>query len=64
MSPTRPPRQKAPPLTCDCHFHIFGPYDKYPLSAGRTYDPPPALVPDAATRQRVLVDNPAKLYGF
>jgi predicted TIM-barrel fold metal-dependent hydrolase len=46
MSPTRPPKQKAPPLTCDCHFHVFGPYDKYPLSAGRTYDPPPALVPD------------------
>jgi predicted TIM-barrel fold metal-dependent hydrolase len=45
-SPTRPPKQKAPALTCDCHFHIFGPYDRYPLSAGRTYNPPPALVPD------------------
>src|SRR5258708_36682737 len=44
-SPTRPPKQKAPALTCDCHFHIFGPYDRFPLSAGRTYDPPPALVP-------------------
>ena len=44
-SATRPPTQMAPALTCDCHFHIFGPYDKYPLSAGRTYDPPPALVP-------------------
>ena len=46
MIPTRAPKQKAPPLTCDCHFHIFGPYDQFPLSAGRTYDPPPALVPD------------------
>jgi predicted TIM-barrel fold metal-dependent hydrolase len=46
MSPTRPPQQKPPAQTCDCHFHIFGPYDKYPLSAGRTYDPPAALVPD------------------
>jgi predicted TIM-barrel fold metal-dependent hydrolase len=46
MSATRPPKQKAPALTCDCHFHIFGPYNKYPLSAGRTYDPPPALVSD------------------
>ena len=45
MSTTRPPRQKAPPLTCDCHFHIFGPYDRYPLDAGRTYTPPAALVP-------------------
>ncbi len=46
MDLTRPPKQQAPALTCDCHFHIFGPYDKYPLSAGRTYDPPPALVAD------------------
>src|SRR5258708_22396519 len=45
-SPTRPPKQQAPALTCDCHFHIFGPYDQFPLSAGRTYNPPPALVPD------------------
>lgn len=46
MSATRPPKQKAPPLTCDSHFHIFGPYDRYPLSAGRGYNPPEALVPD------------------
>jgi predicted TIM-barrel fold metal-dependent hydrolase len=46
MSTTRPPKQKAPPLTCDCHFHIFGPYDRFPLSAGRTYNPPPALMPE------------------
>jgi len=43
---TRPPRQKAPALTCDCHFHIFGPYGTYPLSPGRTYSPSEALVPD------------------
>lgn len=46
MSATRPPKQKAPALTCDSHFHIFGPYDRFPLSATRTYDPPPALVPE------------------
>lgn len=40
------PREKAPALTCDCHFHIFGPYDRFPLSPGRTYDPPESLVPD------------------
>jgi len=45
MSTTRAPKQKAPALTVDCHFHIFGPYDRYPLSPGRTYDPPEALVP-------------------
>ncbi|MDR3536039.1 MAG: amidohydrolase family protein [Acetobacteraceae bacterium] len=46
MSTTRAPKQKAPPLTVDCHFHIFGPYDRFPLDAGRTYTPPAALVPD------------------
>ncbi len=45
MSTTRPPQQQAPALTCDCHFHIFGPYDRFPLDAGRTYTPPAALVP-------------------
>src|ERR1700691_1290471 len=45
-SPTRPPKLRAPALTCDCHFHIFGPYGQFPLSSGRTYNPPPALVPD------------------
>jgi predicted TIM-barrel fold metal-dependent hydrolase len=38
----RAPRRRAPALSCDCHFHIFGPYDRYPLSAGRTYTPPEA----------------------
>ncbi len=45
MSTTRPPQQ-APALTCDCHFHIFGPYHRFPPHAGRTYTPPVALVPD------------------
>jgi predicted TIM-barrel fold metal-dependent hydrolase len=52
---------KAPPLTCDSHFHIFGPYDRFPLDAGKRYDPPPALVPqylemaDALGIQRMVV---------
>jgi predicted TIM-barrel fold metal-dependent hydrolase len=43
---THPPKQKAPPLSCDCHFHIFGPFGRYPLSTGRTYTPQEALVPE------------------
>ncbi|WP_198374119.1 amidohydrolase family protein [Neoroseomonas rubea] len=39
------PSWKAPPLSCDCHFHIFGPYDRFPLDAGRHYDPQAALIP-------------------
>nr|WP_294505826.1 amidohydrolase family protein [uncultured Rhodopila sp.] len=41
---TRPPGQKAPPLSTDCHFHIFGPFDRFPMSPGRHYTPPEALV--------------------
>jgi predicted TIM-barrel fold metal-dependent hydrolase len=62
------PRQKAPPLSCDCHFHIFGPFDAYPLSEGRTYTPPAALVPtylDIAETigiQRMVIVQ-ASIYG-
>lgn len=45
MQTASPPREKAPPGTCDSHFHIFGPYDTFPLAPTRGYDPPPALVP-------------------
>ncbi len=31
---TRAPRHKAPALSTDCHFHIFGPFDTFPMSAG------------------------------
>ncbi len=39
------PSWTGPALSCDCHFHIFGPYDRFPLDAGRHYDPAPALIP-------------------
>lgn len=68
MNQIRAPKRKAPPLTCDCHFHIFGPYDRYPLHEGRTYSPPPALIPeylamaDALGIQRMVVVQ-ASVYG-
>jgi predicted TIM-barrel fold metal-dependent hydrolase len=39
------PSWKGPALSCDCHFHIFGPYDRFPLDPGRHYEPPAALIP-------------------
>ncbi len=33
-----------PQLSCDCHFHIFGPFARFPLDPGRHYTPPEASV--------------------
>jgi 2-pyrone-4,6-dicarboxylate lactonase len=32
--------------------------------AGHLYELFPAWTPDEVTRRRILVDNPARLYGF
>jgi predicted TIM-barrel fold metal-dependent hydrolase len=42
---TGTPSWRAPPDACDCHFHIFGPYERFPLDSARPYTPPPATVP-------------------
>jgi predicted TIM-barrel fold metal-dependent hydrolase len=39
---TRTPKYRPPAGACDAHCHIFGPGDKYPYSADRTYTPPDA----------------------
>ena len=31
----RTPKLKLPPGACDCHFHIYGPQDRFPLKPGR-----------------------------
>ncbi len=36
-----PPRFKLPLGACDCHLHVYGPFDRYPLVAERSYDPDP-----------------------
>jgi len=36
------PNWQAPAGTTDCHMHVFGPFDRYPLSAHRSYTPPEA----------------------
>jgi predicted TIM-barrel fold metal-dependent hydrolase len=40
-----PPRAFVPPPNaCDAHCHIFGPVDRFPYAADRTYTPPDAGV--------------------
>lgn len=41
---TSKPGWHPPPGATDCHMHIFGPYDRYPLSPGRGYTPPEASI--------------------
>lgn len=42
---TGTPTWRAPPGSCDAHFHIFGPYERFPLDPARPYTPPPATIP-------------------
>lgn len=36
------PEFAAPPLGCDCHFHVFGPAERYPYGPDVRYAPPSA----------------------
>ncbi len=36
----RKPRLRLPSGACDTHFHVFGPRDRFPLAADRSYTPP------------------------
>jgi 2-pyrone-4,6-dicarboxylate lactonase len=38
----RKPCFAPPPGACDAHCHVFGPADRFPYAAGRTYTPPDA----------------------
>lgn len=41
--PSRP-RRPLPPGACDCHSHIFGPFDRFPLDPERNYAAPLATI--------------------
>ena len=62
------PRWRAPAGAADCHFHIFGPQARYPLSPGRAYTPLEATMADYARvagplgLERFVVVQPS-IYG-
>jgi predicted TIM-barrel fold metal-dependent hydrolase len=50
----RKPNYVPPAGACDCHFHIFGPYDRFPLASERNYTPPAAAIADYKTVMATL----------
>jgi predicted TIM-barrel fold metal-dependent hydrolase len=49
-----PPDFPLPAGACDCHVHVFGPPERYPLVPERTYMPSLASVEDLLGLQKVL----------
>jgi predicted TIM-barrel fold metal-dependent hydrolase len=50
----RRPQSVAPPGSCDCHIHIFGPRRRFPLAADLAYTPAEATVEDYLQVRRRL----------
>ena len=59
---------RPPPLSCDCHIHVFGPFERYPLDPARQYTPEAATLEDylkvahALGTGRVVLVQPS-VYG-
>lgn len=66
--PSTPINFEVPAGACDCHTHIFGDPQQFPLFAGRGYTPEPAGPEEMATLhralhvQRVVIVTPS-IYG-
>jgi predicted TIM-barrel fold metal-dependent hydrolase len=48
------PAFKAPPQSCDTHFHVFGPAERYPYGSDLRYAPPQAPLKDYLAHMRQL----------
>jgi predicted TIM-barrel fold metal-dependent hydrolase len=62
------PNFAVPPNSCDCHVHVFGPVNRFPYVAARSYTPPNASVEELSQLQsdlhlgRVVLVQPS-VYG-
>ncbi|HJS39029.1 MAG TPA: amidohydrolase family protein [Burkholderiales bacterium] len=45
---------RPPPLACDCHIHVFGPFARYPLDPARKYTPGEATLEEYLKVARTL----------
>ena len=58
-----------PPKSCDCHVHVVGPKDRFPLSPDRVYTPMDASAADLTAMlarlelERVVLVQ-ISVYGF
>jgi 2-pyrone-4,6-dicarboxylate lactonase len=48
------PEFTPPPLSCDCHFHVFGPPERYRYASDRRYSPPLTPLEDYLKLSRLL----------
>jgi predicted TIM-barrel fold metal-dependent hydrolase len=66
--PSTPVNFKVPPGACDCHTHIFGDPQQFPMIPARVYTPETASIAEmqalhrALHTQRVVIVNPS-IYG-
>lgn len=49
FKPPTSPGFVVPAGSCDCHVHLFGPFERYPLAKQRLYTPTPATRSDLIT---------------
>ena len=50
----RAPSRPLPPRAADCHMHVFGPFERFPLAAERAYTVPEALLAEHEEMKRAV----------